>query len=55
VVGRDTYNYLETLPDVRDILKPATANLKGYLWPEQVHVATLEGVRHALAKTLTIS
>ena len=37
------------------MLVPATANLKGYLWPEAVHVGKLEAIRRALAKTFTIS
>ena len=55
VVGRDTYGFLEAAPDIREILDPATANLKGYEWPEAVHVTSLERIRRALAKTLTIS
>ena len=55
VVGRDTFGFLDTVPDIRGILEPATAHLKGYLSPEPVHVASLERIRQALAKTLTIS
>jgi adenylate cyclase len=55
VVGRDTFGFLDTVPDIREILEPATAHLKGYLSPEPVHVASLERIRQALAKTLTIS
>ena len=55
VVGRDTFSFLDAVPDIRGILEPATAHLKGYLSPEPVHVASLERIRQALAKTLTIS
>ena len=55
VVGRETFGFLDAVPDIREILEPATANLKGYLWPEPVHVASLERIRRALSKTLTIS
>jgi adenylate cyclase len=55
VVGRDTFGFLDTVPEIREILQPATANLKGYAGPEPVYVASLEGIRRALAKTMTIS
>ena len=55
VVGRDTFSFLDTVPDIREILQPATASLKGYVTPEPVHVTSLERIRRALAKTLTIS
>ena len=55
VVGRDTYGFLDTVPDIREILEPATANLKGYVWPEAVHVASLERIRRGAGEDLTIS
>jgi adenylate cyclase len=55
VVGRDTFGFLDAVPDIRGILEPATAHLKGYRSPEPVHVTSLERIRQALAKTLTIS
>ena len=55
VVGRDTFGFLDAVPDIRGILEPATAHLKGYRSPEPVDVTSLERFRQALAKTLTIS
>lgn len=47
-IGQGTYDYLDVLPDIRAVLQPRMAELKGYAQPECVYVADIVEIRALL-------